>query len=281
MILWFNADPSFGQGLMAQLRYQVASTGTTNQFTGFVSGAFDNTDPTRPSTANWKVTIPLSAANTIMPGQIPVNATNIFVEGAKQGTFGNTGTGFEYTGFVWSISSPLPVVLTQFKGYQTENVIELFWQTTSEENNEYFQIEKASNAINFEAIGSVKGAKNSSEKLNYTFRDERPAEGTNYYRLKQVDFDGKYEYSKIIAVNYSKDGVFEIMPNPSEDYLMLKGIGKNAKIRISDLRGNTIETFENQTDELKITLKNYSTGVYFIQTIEPNGINQTKKFIVK
>ncbi len=281
LILWFNADPSFGQGLMAQLRYQVASTGSTNQFTGFVSGAFDNTDPTRPSGANWKVMIPLSATNTIVGGQIPVNATSIAVEGAKQGTFGNTGTGFEFTGFAWTISNPLPVTLTQFKGYQTGNAVELFWQTASEDNNDSFQIEKASNAINFEAIGSVKGAKNSTEKLNYTFIDEQAAEGTNYYRLKQIDFDGKFEYSRIIAVNFSKDGVFELMPNPTQDYVELKGIGKNATIKIRDAKGSTIQTLENQTDELKINLNNYQSGVYFIQITEPKGKNQTKKFIVK
>jgi len=78
--------------------------------------------------------------------------------------------------------------------------IELYWVTSNEINNDYFTIEKSNDGINFEIVEIILGAGNSDILLEYSFVDKNPINGISYYRLKQTDFDGKFEYSDIISV---------------------------------------------------------------------------------
>jgi len=117
--------------------------------------------------------------------------------------------------------NPLPIGLISFDGYQLNDEIILEWNTTSESNNDYFTIERSIDNANYIVIDHVNGAGNSSSILSYLFRDDKPVDGINYYRLKQTDYDGKFEYFKTIAVTYSKmynnglnDLELNISPNP-------------------------------------------------------------------
>src|SRR4051812_27862818 len=93
------------------------------------------------------------------------------------------------------------VELISFKAEKaSENVI-LNWSTASEKNNDYFVVERSTDGIHFEPIGTVKGNGTSNQINYYTFEDHSFNSGILYYRLKQVDLDNKYEYSKIKAVN--------------------------------------------------------------------------------
>lgn len=99
----------------------------------------------------------------------------------------------------------LPVNLLYFKA-QTKNAhTQLLWATASEQNNDYFNIEKSENGIDFSTIGTVHGAGNSQKLLNYSYTDNTPLHHKTYYRLKQVDFDGKWKYSPTIAIADGKD----------------------------------------------------------------------------
>ncbi|NJN78400.1 MAG: hypothetical protein HC803_08785 [Saprospiraceae bacterium] len=82
----------------------------------------------------------------------------------------------------------LPIELTSFTAKKQENTTQLNWTTSTEENNDFFTIEKSLDGINFEAIGTKAGAGNSLEVREYNFTDAKPANGKNYYRLKQTDF---------------------------------------------------------------------------------------------
>jgi hypothetical protein len=97
----------------------------------------------------------------------------------------------------------LPVKLTSFTGQKKTNGIALKWATVSETNNAHFEVLRASNAKDFVKIGEVKGSGNSSTHQSYHFLDSRPAQGNNYYRLKQVDFNGNSELSNIIVVDFN------------------------------------------------------------------------------
>ncbi len=100
--------------------------------------------------------------------------------------------------------SVLPISLISFKGEYKNNVVELDWVTESEKNNDYFTIERSSNAIEFTNVGEINGSGNSNITLKYFYSDNNPLITKSYYRLKQTDFDGKYTYSNIITVSQDK-----------------------------------------------------------------------------
>ena len=98
-------------------------------------------------------------------------------------------------------SSSLPINLISFDGEFSDESVILVWKTATEINNDYFTIEHSEDGINYEQIGTEFGAGNSNTILQYSMIDDNPFEGQTYYRLKQTDYDGKFEVFPAIAVN--------------------------------------------------------------------------------
>jgi hypothetical protein len=148
--------------------------------------------------------------------------------------------------------SALPVELLDFTATKIEKTVELNWQTASERNNVGFEIERSSNDQNWEVIGFVEGRGNSFETQDYSFIDTAPNIGNNYYRLKQVDFDGHYEYSSIrhILFTANNKSALSIYPNPNGGQFTV-GInnpdGKRAVVQLFTSSGALIwkESFFN------------------------------------
>lgn len=166
-----------------------------------------------------------------------------------------------------SCESPLPIELGEFKAKVTEeNLVQLDWETYSEKNNEKFEIEKSNDAINFQTIGTVKTKApngNSSTNLSYHFIDSEKITGTAYYSLKQIDFDGTYDLSKIISLTSSpKEEIhFTIYPNPNSGEFTadISGIENNHQIIIllRDISGSLIyksNFFVNEKGNSKIQI---------------------------
>ncbi|WP_462249263.1 T9SS type A sorting domain-containing protein [Ekhidna sp.] len=107
----------------------------------------------------------------------------------------------------------LPVELLFFNGKLEQNFVVLSWHTASELNNDYFEILRSKNGVNFTPIGTVKGAGTTSELSQYTFNDQT-ASGTNYYQLRQVDYDGASESFNIIRVESALSDQLVVYPNP-------------------------------------------------------------------
>jgi hypothetical protein len=100
----------------------------------------------------------------------------------------------------------------------------LNWATAQEENSDHFEIERSSDNSNFASIGQVTAAHNSSLQRNYSFTDESPVSGNNYYRLKEVDLDGQSIYSKVVSVNFgsSPQKMVAVYPNPAHESFQLQ-----------------------------------------------------------
>ncbi|MBL4708613.1 MAG: T9SS type A sorting domain-containing protein, partial [Flavobacteriales bacterium] len=165
-------------------------------------------------------------------------------DGAKWANHGNGGTtGNTTTGAIISnalISSfspftlgstsfaanPLPIELNYFKAKKKDQHVELNWQTASEINNNFFTVERSSDAVNFEEIGIVDGAGNSNQVLDYSLLDFNPLKGSAYYRLKQTDFDGAFEYSDLVHAYFTNrhKGKFEVYPNPVTNNFLNVGL---------------------------------------------------------
>lgn len=113
------------------------------------------------------------------------------------------------------VSAALPITLNSFSALARNSVVELYWQTEKEINNDYFTLERSTNDLEFEERAIIQGAGNSNEINNYTFVDDSPLPGRSYYRLKQTDYDGTFTYSKVISVSREgKDDDFSAYPNP-------------------------------------------------------------------
>jgi hypothetical protein len=116
----------------------------------------------------------------------------------------------------------LPVELTSFEVIVVSNDVQLTWTTASEKNNDRFEIERSTDGINFVKVGTVKGNGTTSLPQLYNFMDENPGVGVHYYRLKQVDFDTQFEYSKIKSAEIVGTVTIRSYPNPAQNLLNIE-----------------------------------------------------------
>lgn len=184
----------------------------------------------------------------------------------------------------------LPVELISLNASCNDGLVQLSWSTASETNNDYFTVERSSDAVNWANIAQIEGSGNSNQVLNYFYTDEIYSDETTYYRLKQTDFDGTSEYFDPVSVQCGEGTNYEISihPNPTNDYVFIEIKNFNhpdAQIAIYDMLGKKIE-FQNITSvedaKMKTTfdLKGYASGMYFIE-IKADDFNENYKIIKK
>ncbi|MDF1673819.1 MAG: T9SS type A sorting domain-containing protein [Vicingaceae bacterium] len=187
-----------------------------------------------------------------------------------------------------STSCTLPIELLSFKGESHDGYNKLAWTTATEINNDYFILEVSPNiADGFEEIGTLDGAGNSNIELSYSFMDNNPRNGINYYRLKQVDFDGEYSYSDVVALNSNKGDNIIMYPNPSTGKLFLdiKGLrDERYKILCSNVLGSQFEEeLYIKRGDATYELDRFSSlnrGIYFIQILDENDeLIKTQKIV--
>lgn len=182
----------------------------------------------------------------------------------------------------------LPIELLSFDVYKKGDYAELKWITASEQNNDYFTIERSADGVDFTAIGKVKGNGNSSSMLYYSLIDAKPLDGVSYYRLKQTDFDGKEKYHQIISLDSKNDKSFDftIVPNPNnedqESNLLFNSIpNKDIAITITDINGAVVYDEIKRIDDFKFAIPvKLSKGIYFMKIIAPDNVI-TKRMIIK
>ena len=167
----------------------------------------------------------------------------------------------------FSVTALTPVELITFTANKESNAVALNWTTLSEENNAGFEIEKSVNGKDFEVIGTVEGAGNSIEQIDYKFIDKNPSQGVNYYRLKQTDFDGTYEYSDVVAIEFDAKIEASIFPNPAAEQLTIStAIQDMVNIRIVNIYGQVVfqktQYIDNQLD---LNIADLPVGNYFLQ----------------
>ena len=152
----------------------------------------------------------------------------------------------------------LPVELIHFEANMNDGKeVKLIWQTASELNNMGFEIERSSDGIRWESIGFETGHGTTNDLQSYSFMDNRPMIGYNYYRLKQLDFDGKYEYSPIqVVLLEAKTGQnLEIYPNPNDGKFRLtlhNPQKEKANIQIYGSKGNLIWEKQFRDEEIGV-----------------------------
>ena len=182
----------------------------------------------------------------------------------------------------------LPTEIVSFDANLENEVVKTTWTTATEINNDYYVVQRSKDAINFEQIGTVQGAGNSSIILNYTFYDEHPYKGISYYRLKQVDFNGDYSYTGIKSVYLAPISILNIYPNPAKNFVNII-IGTPSDMNITAEVFNNIgqritkieKIITTGRSNLTINTSNLSSGNYIFKITTPNDTTLEKEFIKK
>lgn len=170
-----------------------------------------------------------------------------------------------------SYSTPLPVTLLSFEGDALGNKNYLYWKTATEENVSHFAIGKGKDGLAFNTIGQILASGNSQQEQKYDYTDYTDVAGSNYYRLKIIDNDEQFSYSKVIKLR-NKENKFSILlaPNPATDYLSIKFSEalqqSNVIVRVLSANGQTLltQTIVEKTVQHNLNLSQLSVGTYFI-----------------
>ncbi|MFM7595612.1 MAG: T9SS type A sorting domain-containing protein, partial [Flavobacteriales bacterium] len=199
-------------------------------------------------------------------------------------------------GFSWfNVGTPnsqaLPVELLSFNGDCNEGQVNLSWQTATEHNSDYFEVEKSRDGMNWQALTTVNAAGNSTQLLNYEAVDAHAMEGNNYYRLTQVDIDGTsktYDVINVSCVGTAK-GYFSAYPNPStgsfqvilnDKNLVGSGILSVKDTKGADLLNRTIEV-KPGINMFSINDLNLAPGVYYIQIVNGERATEVLKEVIR
>lgn len=164
----------------------------------------------------------------------------------------------------------LPVELLDFYAEKQNEYIRLNWQTATEINNSHFDVEWSTDGLDFEKIGEIAGNGTTTETHFYNFLHKNPANGINYYRLRQVDFDGQFEYTDILNIEHSREigesnFQYQIYPNPTSDFILIDGIEAGEIVQIFNIYGQLIQEFQIQTYSNQYPLSSLQAGTYFIK----------------
>jgi hypothetical protein len=172
----------------------------------------------------------------------------------------------------------LPVKMTEFDAKTYQHHIALHWNTASEINNQGWEIQRSTGTdVTWQTIGWKDGNGTSHENNRYTYADANPLVGKNYYRLKQIDYDGKYEYSRTVMASYQSDEQsIAIYPNPSQDFIFITHRPDDMQYKIYNTVGQNVAVQKAESNVIDISMLEH--GVYILHATV-NGWVQKKSFV--
>lgn len=172
--------------------------------------------------------------------------------------------GYTSTTVTISVFDPLPIKLTNFYGEPQGEDVKLTWQTQNEINNQGFEILRSIDSKSWFNIGYISGFGSSQTIQNYTYIDENPVNGISFYRLNQIDFDGKSELSNIIRVSMIEEAKIQIYPIPTQTIVNIKGISVETEYTIIRTNGQLVQSGQIYPDA-NINVQNLTNGIYFLK----------------
>ena len=176
-------------------------------------------------------------------------------------------------------SSIFPIELISFTAQNIDNqMARVLWTTKTETNNDYFELLRSSNGIDYQVITRVKGAGNSTTQKDYKYLDLKPIIGINYYQLKQVDFDGTISLSKVEVVEFK--GVDKIInwtsSNSSQLIVNINPSKSNILISLYDLSGKLINVQQSMgVNEYYLDANRLESAIYIIKATDSKGYSES------
>ena len=189
-------------------------------------------------------------------------------------------------GSILPSTNSLPVELVRFEAEKREHEVKLNWETSSEENSDYFVVERSEDGIDFYPLSEVKSKGNSNESNSYSVIDENPYFAMNYYRLKQVDLDGASVYSEVLAVKFEMKSSIVLFPNPVVDEINIRlenDLEEEIQIEIFDQNGRLVfaHQYTDVSKHMKIRMQEsniQNSGTYFMK-IHTTSATITQRFV--
>ncbi len=210
----------------------------------------------------------LNFAGTLTVTQIgmgsimPMDSFTLFTYGTRTGTFSTINlpggpsvwtVSYNPTNFriIYTGATPMPIELLYFDAKAEGRTALITWGTATEYNNDYMAVERSADGRQWQEIGRVSGAGTTTTPQHYRVVDEKPLLGNNYYRLRQVDFDGTFEYHKVVALYFDdisprKEIPPRLFPNPVRDQLTVvfdSGAPLDRRIWLYNLQGHQVQTW--------------------------------------
>ncbi len=202
--------------------------------------------------------------------------------GTQTGTVTTAGPVSSFSPFTLAstslVENALPLTLLSFNAKPADNGVSLNWLTTDEKNVSHFDIERSDDGAAFTKVGAV-NAVSAGSTNNYVYFDAAPQSGANYYRLRMVDTDGRFEFSKIVSVRFSGMSAVTIYPVPAKSVITVQFAEQFKQLEITDISGRVLirKNITHQSEQVDIS--RLARGLYYIRL--GNGNTAISKKIVK
>jgi hypothetical protein len=225
------------------------------------------------------IDITIAAGGSLYAGEGFDVSNNSTISGDGTGSYGGDCTGpTEFCN-----GTILPVELIRFKSYFDSDGVLLSWASASELNSDYYSIERSEDGKTFYEIGKVMGNGTSNTIHEYEYKDKLPIKSNfEYYRLKQVDYDGGYEYS-VILVEFFEDALansYEIYPNPATSIIKMSSSRPFPNMQMINSKGQTIAILSAENSVTSFDISDLPSGIYYLHFSTAQGSN-VQKLIIK
>ena len=153
----------------------------------------------------------------------------------------------------------------------------LYWNTANEINLQQYEVEKSTDGLTYNKITSIPAKGNTSNTYNVT--DNAPTKGFNYYRLKIIDKDGRFNYSNIVTADFSAKEKISISPVPAKDYIIVNGTDNFNQLQITDVTGKTVRLM-NKNSTNRYSMTGLNSGIYFVR-LTGGQVSETIKIVIQ
>jgi hypothetical protein len=255
--------------------------GRTYTYTGTTKTVVMNQSP---PAAKYKITftnVPITLAATQAESDVRVAGQFTDPGNAAANSSGNNNASIAtYTA---PSGGPLPISLIDFTATKQTKVVDLNWQTSTEQNSRYFDVEFSRDGSKFESIGKADAAGSSSSLKYYFLVHLTPVNGANYYRLKMVDVDGSFRYSAVRIVKFSSIKSITVMPNPTVNrvYITSNEGGILQSVGVYSINGKLLQQVTNFALGKSIDLSTYAPSIYILKMMDKDGSTEIIKVIRK
>jgi hypothetical protein len=168
--------------------------------------------------------------------------------------------------------STLPVTWLNFSGIIQGSAASLTWETTNEINNGGFTIQRSNDGINFDSIGFVPASNPGQDRYAYTFTDQHPVSGSNFYRLQQKDIDGRTSFSRTIWLDFALKSILSVFPNPASSYITIRGSKAGNSISLFSVDGRKYREVISNGSDVKVDVGELPKGIYFVRVTDGTSL---------